>query len=240
MPADNIFSNIAIGMKDPGAFRRMEREDQRFAAAQLSQQQQRIQEASMQVLRQAPQGSQARAMAILALKNSGLDDDSLLQALSQTGPGAAAPKRRTVSPGSVVFREEPGGLVEEARVPFRPREPKQPTTTEGERNLQRILELQTQGSLDPREEQELKFRDEQRRARNQPDPMKTFMAQALGLGTGVTTPDTRAPKSLDKKQTKAIDQARQALESGRPRSGVRRLLKERYGLSQEQIEAAGL
>ena len=247
--AQNIFDRIALGLTGGAQaqasydlqqqridLQRQQQltQQQQFSAAQQQDARTQAVAMAMQVLQRAPMGSKARALAIVAMRDAGVNNENLLEALQTVGPQAGAPGKRTkLSPGDVLFGDAPGGGVQElARVPkAQPTVPKK--ETEGERNLQRILDLVDKGNLSAREQRELDMRREAFEARNQPDPMKQFMSQFLGAGQAPGT------SQLDAKQEDAINRARQAVKGGKASpERAQRLLVEKYGLTQEQDKAA--
>ena len=230
----NIFTRMAIGARDPGFFarQRQQEEELEFQRQQsiLQQQGARNQQtvqAAMQVLDRAPVGSNARAAAIAALGNAGMSDQDLLNALQEVGPKVGGRKVERV--GRSLVEVPPTGPVQEL---FRGAPTTTPTSTEGERNLQRILELETKEDLTQQEELELRFRQERREARNQPDPMKRFMAQMLGAPQPV--------RQLDRAQQDAVKRAKAAIDRGNSPTKIKDILRNKYGLTTEQLEAEGL
>lgn len=247
--AQNIFDRIALGLTGGAQAQanfdlqqqqidlqaqKQATQQQQFGAAQAQDARSQAINMAMQVLQRAPVGSKARALAIVAMRDAGINNENLLEALQTVGPQGAAPgKRVKLSPGEVLFGDAPGGGVQElARVSqTRAQTPKK--ETEGERNLQRILELETKRQLDAREQRELEMRRETFAARNQPDPMKQFMSQFLGTGgsQGIT--------QIDAKQEDAINRARRAVADQKASpERAQRLLVEKYGLTAEQAKAA--
>ena len=231
----NPLQRFGLGLSDPAALSRyqtqqeslaLQREEmgiqqEQFAARQSQQQNQMAARAAMQILQVAPQGSKARALAILALRNAGMSDENLLQALELTSPEAA--KRETKVVGRSLVEIPGAGPVQELyRAPVAPERPQRPS--EIERMIKRVAKSP--------EEEEALIR-QYIAARATPDPMRQLMANVLGGGGGRV-------QELTPKQTDAVRRAREAIEKGVSVDKAKRLLKGKYGLTDDQVEAQGL
>lgn len=105
-------SRFGLALANPGALtsydlRQDELAQQReqFDFTRMEKRNEQIVKAALDILKRAPKGSPARALAVASLNNAGFGNNAIIQAIQETGP-AATGKPFTLSPSETRFSAE--------------------------------------------------------------------------------------------------------------------------------------